>query len=104
VHLSDLPVRAERAGRWQSSAASRIATGLALSILGLIALPATQVGATSSSTLRAEAAHLAGEIDTLNTKIAILSEEYDQASGHLTVIRHQLTPACQKAGFRSWTR
>jgi cell wall-associated NlpC family hydrolase len=55
-----------------------------------MALPATQAGAASSSTLRAEAVHLADEIDTLNTKIAILSEEYDQASGHLTVVRHQL--------------
>jgi len=55
-----------------------------------MALPATHAGAASSSTLRAEAAHIASEIDTLNTKIAILSEEYDQASGHLTVVRHQL--------------
>jgi cell wall-associated NlpC family hydrolase len=65
-------------------------------------LPATHAGATSSSTLRAEAAHIAGEIDTLNTKIAILSEEYDQASSHLTVIRHQLA-ADQRAITRAAT-
>jgi cell wall-associated NlpC family hydrolase len=91
VQLPDLPLRARRAVRWQAAIASRVATGLALTILSGMVLPATHAGATSSSTLRAEAAHIAGEIDTLNTKIAILSEEYDQASGHLTVVRHQLT-------------
>jgi peptidoglycan DL-endopeptidase CwlO len=90
VQLSDLPVRARRAVRWQSQLATRVATGLALAVLGGTALPATLASATSSSTLRAEATHIAGEIDTLNTKIEILSEEYDQASGHLTVIRRQL--------------
>jgi len=52
--------------------------------------PTDDAGATSTTTLRAEAAHLAGEIDTLNTKLSILSEEYDQASSHLKVVRHEL--------------
>jgi peptidoglycan DL-endopeptidase CwlO len=90
VQLPDLPSRARRAVRWQSSIASRVATALGLAVVGLIAAPTTHVGATSTSTLRTKAAHIAGEIDTLNTKLGILSEEYDQASGHLAVIRRQL--------------
>ncbi|HEY5272117.1 MAG TPA: NlpC/P60 family protein [Acidimicrobiales bacterium] len=90
MQLPDLPVRARRAVRSQRAVAPRVATCFALSILGWMAVPTSPSDATSSTTLRAEAVHLAGEIDTLNTKIEILSEEYDQASGHLSVIRHQL--------------
>jgi cell wall-associated NlpC family hydrolase len=103
VQLPDLPSRARRAVRWQAAVASRVATGLALTVLSGMVLPATHAGATSSSTLRAEAVHIAGEIDTLNTKIEILSEEYDQASGHLTVVRHQLA-ADQRAITTATTR
>jgi cell wall-associated NlpC family hydrolase len=71
--------------------------------LGGVVLPATRADATSSTTLRAEAAHIAAQIDTLNTKIEILSEEYDQASGHLAVIRRQLATD-QRAIAQATTR
>jgi cell wall-associated NlpC family hydrolase len=90
VQLSDLPSRARRAVRWQSSVGSRLATALAVFALCSILSPLEESGATSSTTLRLEAAHLAGEIDTLNTKLGILAEEFDQASGHLIVVRHEL--------------
>jgi cell wall-associated NlpC family hydrolase len=47
--------------------------------------------ATTGTSLHARAIALATQIDTLNTKLAILAEEYNQASGRLTVIKHQLS-------------
>lgn len=69
----------------------------ALAIIALVGASAAVVSppsiasAANSTSLRARATALATQIDTLNTKLAILAEEYDQASGRLDTIKRQLS-------------
>jgi cell wall-associated NlpC family hydrolase len=46
--------------------------------------------ATSVSTLRAQAREIAAKVDTINARIDILSEEYDQATVRDNGLRHQI--------------
>lgn len=47
--------------------------------------------AASVTTLRAKAAAIAEQIDTLQTKLQILSEEYDQAGNRESALQHQVS-------------
>ncbi|HUZ20467.1 MAG TPA: NlpC/P60 family protein [Acidimicrobiales bacterium] len=55
-----------------------------------VAIAAGGAGATSVSTLRSKAASIAQQIDTLQTKIQVLSEEYDQARVRKAALRKQI--------------
>ena len=93
------PILAGQKARSRTVAASsRTAVRLsrAVAVLALFGSSAAVIGiassanATNNTSLHAQATALATQIDTLNTKIAILAEEYNQASGRLSAIRRQL--------------
>lgn len=72
-----------------ASLAARATAAVALA-MSLTSLSATSSSATPTTTLRAQADAIAAQIDTLNTKISILAEEYNQAANRLASIRQQL--------------
>lgn len=59
---------------------------LLLAIAAPIVLASPSGASNSISTLRAKAAHIAEQIAVLQTKLQVLSEEYDQQETHLTLV------------------
>lgn len=73
--------------------ARRCVCALAVSALTVTAAGAilTSGSSASATSLQTRARALATQIDTLNTKLAILAEEFNQASGRLGTIKRELS-------------
>ena len=66
-----------------------VAAGIGAAAIPLLVASASSAAPKPISVLRAQANQIAGRVVTINTKIEILSEEYDQAAGRMRSLEQQ---------------
>lgn len=91
-------VASQRSGRARLPRLAVSATGLLLVASPVVLGSASPGAASNIQTLQSTAQALAVRVDTLDTRLAILSEQYDQARARANLLDHEVAAAASQLG------